>query len=208
MTDFDAVFPRALLGVAAELQLDLLEARDPAKVYESDLRRAVRRHVDRELPPSWTAQVEVAIGKNHVRGAGTTDVVVLRENVPAIAIELKWWADAVNRIDDALWDAVKLATFVREGVIEAGYLIAAGRVSTWRGANPLLSLWEGFDAPLAEMQCRKPYYQTRFDDVRGPRVMPSHLRTEPIGVAVSIHTVDEDWLVRCCRVWPNPRLPT
>ena len=122
MGDIDDALALALCGVAADLHLEILDVGDPAKVYEADLRTAVRRHLNRQLPSGSNAQAEVFIGKEHIRGAGTTDVVVTRDNDVTAAIELKWWRDPSNQTDDALWDAVKVATFVREGVADAGYL--------------------------------------------------------------------------------------
>jgi hypothetical protein len=196
--DIDQALSRALIGVAAALQLELLDAEDPARVFEADLRSAVRRHLNRQLDTGFIAQAEVSIGKSIFRAAGATDES--GDSYPA-AIELKCRADASNRIDDALWDAVKMATFVREGV--AGYLIAAGAATTWVGKNPLLRFWEGGEWLLAEIQQLKPYYQKVFGESKGPSVLPAGLRSAPIGVPVAIHTIREVWSVRSCRIWPR-----
>jgi hypothetical protein len=201
-SDSDAVVARALIGVAADLQLELLDAEEAERVYEADLRRAVRRHLNRQLRDGRLARAEAGIGKHVFAGAGTTDMTITDGESYAAAIELKWWVDPANSIDDALWDAVKVATFVREKVCEAGYLIAAGAVATWDGTNPLVRFWKGGEWPLSEIQSLKPYYATRFGPGKGPEVLPAGLRSEPVGSAVPIVTVFGEWSVRACRVWP------
>jgi hypothetical protein len=200
--DTDKAVTRALVGVAAEIQLELLDAEDAERVFEADLRRAARRHLNRQLPDGWLARAEAGIGKHVFAGAGTTDIAITDGDAYAAAIELKWWADPSNRIDDALWDAVKVSTFVREQVCVAGYLVAAGAAATWEGKNPLLRFWQGGEWNLADIQDLKPYYSTRFGPGKGPAILPSGLRTELVGSAVLITTLFGDWSVRACRVWP------
>ncbi|MDX6627800.1 MAG: hypothetical protein QOH00_46 [Gaiellales bacterium] len=146
----------------------------------------------------------MAIGKEHVQGAGNTDIAVAREGGFSAAIELKWWSDPSNQVDDALWDAVKVATFVREDVADAGYLIAAGSDSTWDSEMRLLMFCQRGEWPLAEIRQGQTYFQNMFSASKGPLTLPIGLRTEPAGEPVAIQTETGPWSLRCCRVWPLP----
>ena len=199
MDDIDRTIAHALIGVAAEMQVEVLDTGDPTRVYESDMRSSMRRHLNRRLSHGMTARAEAGIGKEHFLRGGSTDIAVFREDECLAVIELKWWSDPSNQVDEALWDAVKVATYVRERVARAGYLISAGADQTWTGTNPLLRFWVGGEWPLAEIQALKPYYTRIFEGEAGPVVPLTSLRAEPVR-AVPIHTVAGDWSLRCCRV--------
>src|SRR4051794_19503457 len=114
----DALMAAAMVAIAGQMQVVLTQS-TPQTALEYDLRTATRHALNIALPVLAIAEASV---DPPVFGS-TVDVGVPSSTLSHIPwdalIELKWWYDPTNQVDDSLKDVVKMATYRSHGVTRA-----------------------------------------------------------------------------------------
>lgn len=205
---FDEAASRALVAVAGQMQVVLTQS-TPATALEYDLRTATRHALNVVLPAQAVPEASV---QPQFFGS-TVDIGVSSRSSALgplwdVLIELKWWYDPSNQVDDALRDVVKMATYRMLGVSKTAYLIAAGAESTWRkkdGYGHYTRLWDTGQHDLVELiGARSPYAAAQFSQPKQyPGEVPRTIQTIAVRT-VPIQLIDgAAWLLRCARVEPG-----
>jgi len=199
----DELFRRALYGIAGELQVIAFEG-DINGIYEADLRSATRRAL--QMLRTSPVVPEKSVPLKDWKKVGATDIAVQKgkgAGYEALA-ELKVWR-SLDKIDEALWDAWKLASAYKEGLAPHVYLIAFGPSAYWESDKKLIGLWtdrtwntrelwEEFSSLMAQWMAGK----------KGPLVLPAGMKTTLIGSVTVQHSKAEPWLLCCTRIQTTP----
>jgi hypothetical protein len=204
----DALMAVAMVAIAGQMQVVLAQS-TPQTALEYDLRTATRHALNVVLPVQAVAEASV---KPPVFGS-TVDVGVPSSTPDGdtrwdALIELKWWYDPTNQVDDSLKDAVKMATYRSLAVARTAYLVAGGSPTTWEkriGYGYYTRLWETHEHDLVELiDARSPYAADQFKPPKQfPAEAPRRIATTDIA-NVPIQVVSgSPWMLRCSRVEPG-----
>jgi hypothetical protein len=129
-----------LYGIAGELQVLAFES-GIDHLYEADLRAAARRSLHIQLGRKVIPEAPLKIAS--WKGTGGVDIAVstARDKGYEAIAELKLWKNR-GKIDEALWDAWKLASAYRENLAWFADLIAAGPRGYWGSGRATLRFFE------------------------------------------------------------------
>jgi hypothetical protein len=194
----DERFHRALFAIAGEMQVLAFEV-GIDRIYEADLRSATRRALQLR---SATPVVPEAPLKLKEWNVGAADIAVLKKGTGFEALaELKVWRKP-DKINEALWDAWKLASAYTENLAPCVYLIALGPSACWRSGNPLIGFWDNCTWNSRELwQKFSSVMAPWVSEKKGPSKLPAGMKTTPIGSAVPVQLFEnEPWLLRCSRI--------
>jgi hypothetical protein len=134
----DRQIEEALVAIAGHMQEVIYEGRSAKRAYEAELQSAVCRALRVALPVPVDPEVTVT---GEFRGG--VDVAIGETPPYAGLIELKWWFDPVNQVDDSLWDLMKMAFYRRGQKTEKAFLISGGSPAAWSGKYPFAKFWDG-----------------------------------------------------------------
>jgi hypothetical protein len=198
----DELFRRALYGIAGELQV-LAFQRDISQIYEADLRSATQRAL--QLRRASPVNVEAPVCPKTWK-AGGIDIAVraLKKTGYEALAELKVWQDP-NKINEALWDAWKMASAYKEGLAPYVYLIAAGPREYWESGKKLVQLWANRAWNTRELWDEFFSVMAKWvSGNKGPSELPAGMKTTLIGsIPVQLFEADP-WFLRCTRIQTTP----
>ena len=202
--DLTAAVHRAVYAAAGHLQQLAAEV-GAAKIWEADLRGALRAGLQMQLGPRVLTEVPVAMSESWAGKLGAVDVAVLasQDGEKIGFIETKWCRD--NKITEALFDLLKMGSCSTLSATRGAFLVYGARDHHWTsGATTSpVELFDEGDVDVAALIQRFPrgwkYILAGSKTVR-PKRVPSALQTTDV-LTVPIHTHDaEDWTLRCVRV--------
>jgi hypothetical protein len=192
----DKFIEAALFGIAGRMQEVIYDGRSAKRAYEAELQSAVCRALRVALPIAVDPEVTVSGFR------GGVDVAVGESPPYAGLIELKWWFDPVNQVDDSLWDLMKLAFYRKTEATARAYLITGGSPAAWSGKYPFATLWDGGTFDPAKLWSDRAWAGRQFKPgTNCPAELPAPVITTVIGEGVPIQVADsEPWGLRAVRV--------
>jgi len=205
----DEFFRRAMFGIAGELQVLAFEG-GINHIYEADLRSATRRALQIGRPTPVVPESPLRL--NDWRNVGAADIAVRKKGEGREALaELKVWR-SVDKINEALWDAWKLASAYKDSIALNVYLIAFARKEHWESGNKLIGLWDDRTWNSRELWEEFSFVMA---SAKRPLSLPAGMRTTRIASVPVQHAEGEPWELRCSRVRTTsgpafvvPALPT
>jgi hypothetical protein len=202
--DLTAAVHRAVYAAAGHLQQLAAEV-GAAKIWEADLRGALRAGLQMQLGPRVLTEAPIGMPDLWAGKLGAVDVAVLASQAPEVIgfIETKWCRD--NKITEALFDLLKMGSCSTLAATCGAFLVYGARNQHWTsGATTSpIGLFDEGDVDVAALIQRYPAGWTNglagSKTVR-PKFVPRVLQTTDV-LTVPIHTHDaRDWTLRCVRV--------
>lgn len=182
----DEALAAALADVAARLEAVGIAGRAPLRDVVAERLRArlgwrdIVIEGDRAALDGWPEHVEAVDVGVRGRFSGRTAAVA----------QVTWWDGAID-LQEALWEALRVAAVVRAGAA-AGYLVAAAATSAWAAAA-------GAAAPFAEGE--RAVAPLLAEGGGDEAIVPSRLGTAPLAEETLI-LGGLSWGLRAVRVWP------
>jgi hypothetical protein len=186
----DRALADALVAIAGAMQVVLTQS-DISAAHEYDLRIATRHALNAVLPGRAVAEASVDPDLFH----STVDVGVRGSNAngrPAwmMLVELKWWYDPKNQIDDAILDLAKLAAYRQRNRTTGAYLIAAGDSDAWSATTTFHAytrLWQDGRYNLEDLARERGQWMLRQLEKLGPvdEVLPRFVSTSAVATSRS-----------------------
>jgi hypothetical protein len=197
----DDTYRSALYGIAGELQVLAFEG-GIEHIFEADLRSATRRAL--QLCRAGLVVPEAKVHLKDWKKVGRADIAVKKGTRYKSLAELKVWR-VVDKIDEAIWDAWKLASAYKESLAPYVYLIAFGPTEHWQSGHKLLGLWTDRTWNTRELweEWSSVMVQWMADD-KGPSVLPAGMKTTLIGSIPVQHSAGDPWLLGCTRITTTP----
>ncbi len=206
----DAIIRRALSAVAGELQGTMASlpgwaaAEGAAGVRAADLQRALCNALGAQLGAVACVEGPLPEGvKEHWAGwLGRADVLARTDAGDESYFETQLCG--VEKLHEALWDALKLGLFSALGARRRCYLLYAGPESAWarEGQHPE-AIFAGGQLGVHELlRERHPElweWCLRGTKTTRPVLLPATLQSSPIASA-AIRAPTLDWELRCVRI--------
>lgn len=175
---------------------------------ESDLQRGVCRGLQATLGHVVAIEGPLPAGiKERWSGRlGRVDVLARPASLGGLYVETKLGWE--QKLDEAVWDVLKLAALTTLRGVAAGYVVYAAPLRRWEPKTPKpVELFADGSFDIVELLgnrhqaawgwCLKGTTTTR------PTRLPAHVRTEEIG-RTGIDAPTEGWELRCARVQGDP----
>jgi hypothetical protein len=212
--EMDATIRRALPAVAGELQITMASvpgwaaAEGASGVRASDLQRALCNGLQAQLGTVACIEGPLPDGVKDCWGGWLGRVDVLAKTGDGEEVYFETQLCGVEKLYEALWDALKLALFTALHEPVSGYLLYAAPETAWarEGQHPAV-IFEDETTSVAELlHARYPDLWTAC--LRGTRStrpvsLPFEIQTERVAQA-TIRAPAVDWELRCVRVQGEP----
>jgi hypothetical protein len=184
-------------GLRDALNKTALDLQQHTSICERELEEVLVAHLAESLPGSISRQAPLSL--EGWPGVGNCDIAVTGSNGDApILLELKWGAGTLY---NCAWDAVKLASALREGAAQRAYLVAGAPLSDWRSEQRGAELFDSasWDTPAFMDFYAKEFAFWRRDVKTRPEILPRSFSVREI-CSVDIEIDTAQWQLRCSRV--------